>query len=208
MKREDLKAKGLTDEQIDFVMAENGKDINALKDANAQKDQQITALTTERDGLKTQLADRDKDIEDLKKQKGNTDELNQKLTDLQTKYDTDTQALRDKMDAQARSHAAEQFYGNVEFTSGFAKKAAIKEFMEAGLEFKDGAYVDADKFLEKQRADNPDAFKAKEDPAPAPKPKPQFADPKPNQTPPKPKPSLRELMEKKNANPDATINFD
>ena len=28
MKTEDLKAQGLTDEQIAFVMAENGKDIN------------------------------------------------------------------------------------------------------------------------------------------------------------------------------------
>ena len=31
MKREDLKKQGLTDEQIDFVMAENGKDIEKYK---------------------------------------------------------------------------------------------------------------------------------------------------------------------------------
>ena len=31
MKREDLTAKGLTTEQIDFVMAEYGKEINPLK---------------------------------------------------------------------------------------------------------------------------------------------------------------------------------
>lgn len=31
MKTENLKAKGLTDEQIAYVMAENGKDVNALK---------------------------------------------------------------------------------------------------------------------------------------------------------------------------------
>ena len=31
MKTEDLKAQGLTDEQIAFVMAENGKDINREK---------------------------------------------------------------------------------------------------------------------------------------------------------------------------------
>ena len=33
MKREDLKAMGLTDEQIDKVMAENGKDIEKQKTA-------------------------------------------------------------------------------------------------------------------------------------------------------------------------------
>ena len=31
MKREELKAKGFTDEQIEYIMGENGKDINAAK---------------------------------------------------------------------------------------------------------------------------------------------------------------------------------
>ena len=34
MKTEDLKEKGLTQEQIDFVMAENGKDVEAVKNDN------------------------------------------------------------------------------------------------------------------------------------------------------------------------------
>lgn len=41
MKTEDLQAKGLSQEQIDFVMAEYGKDLNAVK--------------AERDGYKSQL---------------------------------------------------------------------------------------------------------------------------------------------------------
>ena len=32
MKTEDLKAQGFTDEQINFIMAENGKDIKREKD--------------------------------------------------------------------------------------------------------------------------------------------------------------------------------
>ena len=35
MKTEDLKAQGLSDEQINFVMAENGKDLKTLQDENA-----------------------------------------------------------------------------------------------------------------------------------------------------------------------------
>ena len=31
MKTEDLKAQGLTDEQVNFVMAENGKDLKKLQ---------------------------------------------------------------------------------------------------------------------------------------------------------------------------------
>ena len=35
MKTEDLKAQGLTEEQINFVMGENGKDLKALQEENA-----------------------------------------------------------------------------------------------------------------------------------------------------------------------------
>lgn len=207
MKREELKKLGLTDEQIDYVMDENGKDVNAQKAIVEQKDQEITNLTTERDGLKTQVADRDKDIADLKKQSGDNEALNNKLTELQGKYDTDTKALQDKLDSQARSHATERFYDKVEFTSAFAKKAAMEEFNAANLEFKDGAYVGADEFLEKQKSSNPDAFKVDEPPKEPEDPKPKFSDPTPQ---PKPKAhfSLTELMQKKNENPNATINYD
>lgn len=184
MKREELKNLGLTDEQIKFVMDENGKDINAQKAITEQKDQQIAALTTERDGLKTQVADRDKDIADLKKESGNTEELNKKLTELQTKYDTDTKDLQGKLDTQARTHAAERYFDKVEFTSAFAKKAAIEEFKAANLEFKDGAYVGADDFLKKMKTDNPDAFKVVEPPK-DPDPKPQFTNPGNNNPEPK-----------------------
>lgn len=60
MKREDLKAKGLTDEQIDFIMAENGKDIEAGKT-------KLTTVETELAGLKTQLTEASTTIEGFKK---------------------------------------------------------------------------------------------------------------------------------------------
>lgn len=48
MKTEDLKAQGLTDEQIAFVMAENGKDINREKvKADSYKSQLETAKAEE-----------------------------------------------------------------------------------------------------------------------------------------------------------------
>lgn len=48
MKTEDLKAQGFTDEQIKFIMAENGKDIEAEK-------QKLTAQKAELDGIKKSL---------------------------------------------------------------------------------------------------------------------------------------------------------
>lgn len=49
MKTEDLQAKGLTQEQIDFVMAEYGKDLNAVK---AERDGYRSQLDTAQTSLK------------------------------------------------------------------------------------------------------------------------------------------------------------
>lgn len=60
MKREELKALGLTDEQIDKVMGINGQDIEASKT-------KLTTATTELEALKTQLTAANTQIEDFKK---------------------------------------------------------------------------------------------------------------------------------------------
>ena len=78
MKREFLKTMGLTEEQIDKVMAENGNDINDLRT-------QVGTLTTERDGIKDQLKQRDADITELKKSTASTDELKKQVSDLEDK---------------------------------------------------------------------------------------------------------------------------
>ena len=80
MKREDLKAKGLTDEQIDYVMAENGKEITAEQNKTSEANKK---LTTANDTIK-------KLQETVKKFDGvDVDALKTQITDLQTKYDTD-----------------------------------------------------------------------------------------------------------------------
>ncbi|MGC9338746.1 phage scaffolding protein [Listeria ivanovii] len=78
MQREYLKGLGLEDEVINKVMAENGKDVTAAK-------QQLSEVEAERDGLKSQLTQRDKDIDDLKKNSGTSEELKKQIEDLQQK---------------------------------------------------------------------------------------------------------------------------
>lgn len=50
MRTEDLQAKGLTQEQIDYVMAENGKDLNSVKQ---ERDNYRTQLQTAQTTLKS-----------------------------------------------------------------------------------------------------------------------------------------------------------
>ncbi len=86
LKRDSLKALQLTDEQIDAVMAQVGKDVEAYET-------RVSELQTETDGLKTQIKNRDKDIKALKSQAGDNAELTQKYSDLQDKYKADTETL-------------------------------------------------------------------------------------------------------------------
>ena len=60
MKRKFLEDLGLTKEQIDSVMAENGRDIEAEKE-------KVTTTTAELEDLKNQLKEANSTITDLKK---------------------------------------------------------------------------------------------------------------------------------------------
>lgn len=162
MKREELRKLGLTDEQIDSVMNIHGDDMNAQKATIGTLNEQIATLTTERDGLKTQVSDRDKDIAELKKSAGDNEALTKQLTDLQTRYDTETADLKKSLDDQARNFAVEALFSGVEFTSAFAKKAAIAEFKAGNHEFKDGKFTGGSDIIKKMQTENPDAFKVKE----------------------------------------------
>lgn len=76
MERKTLEDMGLSKEQIDSIMDENGKDINKAKG-------DLDSAKAELKQAKDQLKDRDKQLEDLKKVSGDTEELQKQITDLQ-----------------------------------------------------------------------------------------------------------------------------
>ena len=76
MKREDLKGLGLSDEQVGSVMAMHGSDVNGLKE-------QVTTLTSERDGLQTQVGTVNGQLETLKKGHKDDDDLKAQIEKLQ-----------------------------------------------------------------------------------------------------------------------------
>jgi hypothetical protein len=78
MKREDLEKLGLTKEQIDAIMAENGKDIEKFKtDAQSAK--------TEADTAKAQLVEANKTIEGFKAM--NIDQIKASADDYKAKFE-------------------------------------------------------------------------------------------------------------------------
>ena len=85
MTRKQLEDLGLTKEQADSVMKINGDDI---ENAKGTASTEIKNLQTEVEGLKTQVGDRDKQLENLKASAGDNADLKKKIEDLQTENAT------------------------------------------------------------------------------------------------------------------------
>ena len=80
MKHEFLKnlnIEGLTDEAIDKIMGENGKDVEAIK-------AKFEAAETEKTALQGTLKERDGQLETLKNSTGDIEGLKKQITELQT----------------------------------------------------------------------------------------------------------------------------
>jgi chromosome segregation ATPase len=102
MKREFLKDLELSDEVVDKIMAENGKDINNLKG-------QMTSLTQERDGLKGQVSDRDNQIKELGEQAGNSQKLQDQIAGLQQKIKTNDETAASNLLKVKQDNAIQNF---------------------------------------------------------------------------------------------------
>lgn len=96
MKREDLTALGIPDENVDKIMSMNGRDIEKHKTAAETAQGQVTTLTG-------QLADRDKQLEDLKKVDAAA--LQNEITRLQGENTTAKQNYESSLAAMRLDHA-------------------------------------------------------------------------------------------------------
>ncbi|EJU1321887.1 phage scaffolding protein [Listeria monocytogenes] len=154
MQREYLKGLGLDDEVINKVMAENGKDITAAK-------QQLSEVEAERDGLKSQLTQRDKDIDDLKKDSGTSEELKKQIEDLQQK-NTDLESNYQSEIAETKKNSAiELALASAKAKNPKAVRALLDndklELTKEGLKGLDeqlGALQESDAYLFAQESEN------------------------------------------------------
>ena len=164
MERSFLEKQGITDKAVlDAIMAENGKDITAAKGALEAVTQERDKLKAENEGLNAQIQTRDADIKGLKDQLGKDGDLSAKLGELQSKYETDTKALQDKLAAQAYDHAADKYLNDFKFSSALAREAVLSKFRAKAFKMTDdGKFEGAAEFMEGLKKSDPSAF-AKEE---------------------------------------------
>ena len=97
MNTETLQGIGLNDEQIRSVMAEYGKEINPLKQAQASAEQ-------ERDSLKSQLEDVNGQLSEAQKNSKKWSELQDQLKDLQKQFDDSKAKAEEQLQATKKDY--------------------------------------------------------------------------------------------------------
>lgn len=148
MKTEDLQAQGLTQEQINFVMAENGKDLK-----KSQKE--IDTLTTDRDTWKQKAETAEttlkgfegKDFDTITKER---DEWKKKAEDAEKEYSSKI-AEREKEDL------LKEAFAEIEFTSEAAKKSIMAQISES-VTVKNGKLIGFNDLLEDIKKSDASAF--------------------------------------------------
>ncbi|MDL2276165.1 hypothetical protein LJC02_00780 [Breznakia sp. OttesenSCG-928-G09] len=145
MKTKNLQRIGLTKKQIDFVMAENGKDVNHVKEQMVLREKQMNEMRKENDHLYKELTKLNQIVEryngiDVKE-----------LLETQKRYDKELLELK-------KSNAIERLFGDLPFASKLAKKQAIQEFEKQNFIFKDDVFIGVDSFFENLIKNDANAF--------------------------------------------------
>ncbi|MCM3110677.1 phage scaffolding protein [Lederbergia lenta] len=121
MNREELKELGLSDEQIDKVMASHGKVVNATK----EKADKVESLESQIEDYKGQLADRDTQLQELgEKAKGN-EELTAQIEDLKQQNETTKSEYEGKLEKQAFDHKLENSLSGAKVKNTKALRALL-----------------------------------------------------------------------------------
>ena len=121
MTREELKALGLTDEQINQVMASHGKTLNEVK----EKADKVDGLESQIEDYKGQLAERDEQLEDLGKKAKDNEELTSEIEQLKEANETTKTEYEGKLQQQSFDHKLESTLGSAKVKNAKAIKALL-----------------------------------------------------------------------------------
>lgn len=154
MKKEELQALGLTDEQISKVFELNGKDIKAEQRKTEKAEQ-------ERDQYKERAESAE---ETLKGFDGvDVEGLNKQITEWKNKAEQAEKDYQQKIYDRDFADALKTELDEIKFSSEAAKKAVTADIKEAGLKLKDGTILGLGDLIKQIRESDASAFEEDED---------------------------------------------
>ena len=119
MKREFLEGLELNKETIDSIMAEYGKTTQGLRE--------------ERDNLKTQVEDANKEIQSYKDM--DIDSIKKSADDWKTKYEEMEANQKAEKEKSIRNERTNAFFNDIKFASESAKAGVIAQFNEKDFKY-------------------------------------------------------------------------
>lgn len=149
MKTEELKAQGLTEEQISFVMDENGKDLKKLQKENDN-------LTSERDTWKEKAEAAETTLKGF--EGVDLETMQKELSDWKQKAADAEKNAQEQLYERDFSDALKTEFEGIKFSSEAAKRAIMAEVKAAGLKLKDGKILGLNDLLSQMKEKDASAF--------------------------------------------------
>lgn len=149
MKTEELKAQGLTDEQISFVMAENGKDLKKLQKENDN-------LSADRDTWKEKAEAAETTLKGF--EGVDLETMQKELSDWKQKAADAEKNAQEQLYERDFADALKAEFEGIKFSSEAAKRAIMAEVKEAGLKLKDGKILGLNDLVGQMKEKDASAF--------------------------------------------------
>lgn len=170
MKREFLKGlgiEGLSDEVIDKIMTENGKDIEKQKQLTEKSDEKIKNLESEIETKDKTLTDATAQIEkfkgmDVEGIKKAADDWETKFKESQLKAEEDRAKAAQQLEEKDYEFAVKDFVGQHKFSNDFVKDAFVQNFKTQGFKLDNGKFLGADDYVKTFGEKNPGVFAVEE----------------------------------------------
>lgn len=149
MKTEELKAQGLTEEQISFVMAENGKDLKKLQKENDN-------LSADRDTWKEKAEAAEATLKGF--EGVDLETMQKELSDWKQKATEAEKNAQAQLYERDFADALKTEFEGIKFSSDAAKRAIMAEVKKADLKLKDGKILGLNDLLSQMKEKDASAF--------------------------------------------------
>lgn len=133
------------------TIAEHEKTNDKLKALQAKYDEDIKSRDKELEDLKTQLGETEGDKESLA-------DVQKKLTDLQETHKKDKEEWEKKLADQEYEYAVKDATRGLKFSSNSAKEQFTRKLVEQELKVQDGTLLGLDDFVNKYKEEDAGAF--------------------------------------------------
>lgn len=163
--KEGEEPKAMTYEELEAAIDADGNiKIADLSGGGYVSKEKYNAKATELTGVKQQLTDANAEIQSYKDM--DIEGIQKSAKEWEDKYNADTKALEDRLEAQEYSHAADMFMNKYQFTSKPAREGIMAEFNKKGFKLEDGKFLGAEDYMKTlmESEDYKGAFKTEKKP--------------------------------------------